>query len=79
MTKSEIDWRLSDAPDIPKKDDVQSITEHASARPNTDNPQQEAEPIPIVEIRYPKGIEDDARATNADSNAEIGGSFFLRL
>ena len=62
MTKSEIDWRLSDAPDIPKKDDVQSVTEHASAGPNPDNPQQEAEPLPIVEIRYPKRIEDDARA-----------------
>jgi len=55
-------WRISDAPDIPKKDDVESVTEHASTDPNPGNPQQDAEPLPAVEIRYPKSIEDDARA-----------------
>ena len=62
MTKSEIDWRLSDASNTRKKDDVESLTEHGSADPNPGNPQQGAEPLPAVEIRYPKGIEDDARA-----------------
>ena len=55
-------WRLSDAHDTPKQDGVESVTEHGSADPNSGNPQQDAEPLPAVEIRYPKGIEDDARA-----------------
>ena len=33
-----------------------------SADSNPDKSQQDAESLPIVEIRYPKGIEDDARA-----------------
>ena len=36
--------------------------EPGSADSNPDTSQQDAESIPIVEIRYPKGIEDDARA-----------------
>ena len=35
--------------------------ERGSADSNPNKSQQDAEPIPIVEIRYPKGIEDDAR------------------
>jgi hypothetical protein len=62
MTNSEIEsWRLSDAPNTPKKDDVESVSERGSADSNPGNP-QDAEPLPAVEIRYPKGIEDDARA-----------------
>ena len=36
--------------------------EPGSANSNPDKSQQDAESPPIVEIRYPKGIEDDARA-----------------
>jgi hypothetical protein len=63
MTKSETEsWRLSDAPNSPKKDDVESVRERGNADSNPGNPRQNAEPLPAVEIRYPKGIEDDARA-----------------
>jgi hypothetical protein len=55
-------WRLSDTPGTPVKDDVKSATEHGSSDPNPGTPKQDAEPLPAVEIRYPKGIEDDARA-----------------
>jgi hypothetical protein len=38
------------------------VDEPSSADLNPENSQQDVESIPIVEIRYPKGIEDDARA-----------------
>jgi len=38
------------------------VGEPSSADPNPENSQQDVESIPVVEIRYPKGIEDDARA-----------------
>jgi hypothetical protein len=53
-------WRISDSHGTPTKDDIKSATQHGS--PDPGNPQQDAEPLPAVEIRYPKGIEDDARA-----------------
>ena len=62
MAKSEPEnWRLSDAPEGAKHR-VQSVTANGSAGPHTGNPAPETEPVPTVEIRYPKGIEDDARA-----------------
>jgi hypothetical protein len=38
------------------------VGEPSSADLNPENSQQDVESLPIVEIRYPKGIEDDARA-----------------
>jgi hypothetical protein len=68
----------SDAPQSPKNGSVTDSTssspgtagttdawvvgEPSSADPNPANSQQDVESIPVVEIRYPKGIEDDARA-----------------
>ena len=42
--------------------DAWVVGEPSSADPNPENSQQDVESIPVVEIRYPKGIEDDARA-----------------
>jgi hypothetical protein len=42
--------------------DAWVVGEPSSADPNPKNSQQDLESIPVVEIRYPKGIEDDARA-----------------
>jgi hypothetical protein len=42
--------------------DAWVVGEPSSAYPNPENSQQDVESIPVVEIRYPKGIEDDARA-----------------
>jgi hypothetical protein len=38
------------------------VGEPGSADRNPDTSRQDAEPLPAVEIRYPKGIEDEARA-----------------
>lgn len=37
------------------------VGEPSSAEPNYEGPQQDAEPLPAVEIRYPRGIEDETR------------------
>src|SRR5579864_6855514 len=42
--------------------DAWVVGEPSSADPNPKNSQQDVESLPIVEIRYPKSIEDDARA-----------------
>src|SRR5215469_7208504 len=62
MTKSDTEnWRLSDAPNGgPHR--VDSVTANGSAGPHLDNSAQDTEPLPAVEIHYPKSIEDDARA-----------------
>jgi hypothetical protein len=62
MTKSASEnWRLSDAPDDAKHR-VQSVTANGSVGPHPGNPAQDTQPLPAVEIHYPKNIEDDARA-----------------
>jgi hypothetical protein len=62
MAKSEPEnWRLPDASDGAKYR-AQSVTANGSAGPHPGDPRQETEPLPAVEIRYPKSIEDDARA-----------------
>jgi hypothetical protein len=75
----------SDASDTPKKDVVESATEQGGAEPNPDDPQRNAEPVPepvpIVEIRYSKDIEDDARAYKRREqrrDRRIGGRCFLK-
>ena len=61
MTKSDMeDWRLSDAPDGGKHR-VES-TANGSAGSHLGNSGRDTEPLPAVEIHYPKSIEDDARA-----------------
>jgi hypothetical protein len=42
--------------------DAWVVGEPSSAEPNPKHSQQDVESIPVVEIRYPKGIEDDTRA-----------------
>ena len=42
--------------------DAWIVGEPSSADSNPENSQQDVESIPVVEIRYPKGIEDDTRA-----------------
>jgi hypothetical protein len=62
MTESETEnWRLSDAPDGAKHR-VESVTANGSASPHLGNSAQDTEPLPAVEIHYPKSIEDDTRA-----------------
>jgi hypothetical protein len=62
MTESEPEnWRLSDAPDGAKHH-VESVTANGSAGPHLGNSAQDTEPLPAVEIHYPKSIEEDARA-----------------
>lgn len=55
-------WRLSDAHGTPMEDDIKSVTEHGGSDRNPGSSQQDAEPVPIVEIRYSKVLEDEARA-----------------
>ena len=52
------------------------VGEPSSADPNPENSQQDVESIPVVEIRYPKGIEMTPAPTDAESNAETGGRCF---
>jgi hypothetical protein len=52
----------SSSPGTAGSTDAWVVGEPSSADPNPANSQQEVESIPVVEIRYPKGIEDDARA-----------------
>ena len=62
MTKSDTDsWRLSDAPNGGTHR-VDSVTANGSAGPHLSDSAQDTEPLPAVEIHYPKSIEDDARA-----------------
>ena len=61
MKKSDMeDWRLSDAPDGGKLR-VES-TANGSAGSHLGYSGRDPEPLPAVEIHYPKSIEDDARA-----------------
>jgi hypothetical protein len=62
MTKSETEnWRLSDAPDGGNHR-ADLVTANGSAGPHLSNSAQDTEPLPAVEIHYPKSIENDARA-----------------
>src|SRR3984893_19583700 len=51
--------------------------EPGSANSNPDKSQQDAESPPIVEIRYPKGIEDDARAYKRREQRRARWKLFL--
>jgi hypothetical protein len=54
------EWRLSDAPDGSKHGI--ELTANGSAGSHLGNSGRDTEPLPAVEIHYPKSIEDDARA-----------------